>query len=474
MDFQNSEDEVIEKKSSGLFSLPAVILKKLYSHSDNLLDQKQENKIGLDSIIGEDESELELSEVAKSLLSLIANAKKLFKNSDEFDPIKKLVYEINDPSEANHVLIALTAVLRNLDNAYIIENKDTIFGLPLEILNKFKFSKQYQEKSITLQKKCKKIKSARDLQISLQSIYELFYTVYQDAYADKEELENFLFNIGAQISRIGDKLHSVSEEQASDLKTQDDLNSKMNDAVKLLDENITTSSDLSYLKNTVKEQLNTLQNIVEEERKVVKAQEVRIQKDVKVLASRVNELKLETQELRNKVQREKEQALRDPLTTLYNRQAYNEELSGLIASSKVSPKSLCLLIWDIDHFKKFNDQFGHVVGDKVIKSVADKLRNSLRDDYFLARHGGEEFVMLLPEISVEDAKEFADQVRDDVSNISFLVKGKQVKITISCGISNLQDNDTEQKIFERADKALYLAKEEGRNRVKVNNSSSLT
>ena len=471
MDFQDPENKEIEKKSSGLFSLPAVILKKLYSNTD--LSSEQEQNIGIDSLIEEDGGEQELSEIAKSLLTLIANAKKIFKNNEEFDSVKKLVYEINDPLESNNVLLALTAALRNLNSAYIIEDKEVIFGLPLEILKKFKFSEQYQDKNIALQKQCKKIKSAGDLNVTLQAMYELFYSVYQDAYADKEELENFLFNIGAQISRIGDKLHNVAEEQASDLKTQGDLNSKMNDAVILINENISSNNDLSSLKNTVKEQLNALQNIVEEERKIVKAQEVRVRKNVKVLANRVNELKLEAQELRSKVRREKEQALRDPLTELYNRQAYNEKLEGLIASNKMSPKSLCLLIWDIDHFKKFNDQYGHVVGDKVIKSVADKLTSSLKDDYFLARYGGEEFAMLLPETTVKNSKEFADQVREEVSNISFLVKGKQVKITISCGISDLQDNDNEQKIFERADQALYLAKEEGRNRVKVYTASAL-
>ena len=472
MDFQDSENEVIEKKSSGLFSLPAVILKKLYSNTDASAAQEDEKNIGMDSIICENEGQ-ELSENAKSLLSLIACTKKLFKNNNSFDPVKKLVYEIKDSSEINHVLIALTAVLRKLDSAYIIENKDAIYELPLEILNKFKFSEQYHEKSIALKKQCKKIKSTEDLNITLQSIYELFFAVYQDAYTDKEELENFLFNIGAQISRIGEKLHNVAKEQTSDLRIQSDLNSKMNDAVMVISENITSGSDLSSLKSTVKDQLDTLQNIVEEERKVVEAQEVRIQNDFKKLSSRVNELKLEAQELRDKVQREKEQALRDPLTKLYNRQAYNEKISSLIASNKTSSTRLCLLIWDIDNFKKFNDQFGHVVGDKVIKKVADKLNNSLKENYFLARYGGEEFAMLLPDEAVEDSKEFANRVREEVSNISFLVKGKQVKITISCGISNLQDTDNEQKIFERADQALYLAKEEGRNRVKINTSSGL-
>jgi diguanylate cyclase len=298
-------------------------------------------------------------------------------------------------------------------------------------------------------------------------VYDLFYRVYQEAYADKEELENFLFNIGAQISRIGDKLHTVAEEQVSDLKIQGDLNLKMSNAVSLISKNIISGNDLSSLKNSVKVQLDALQNIVEEERQIVKAQENRVQQSVKVLANRVNELKLEAKELRDKVQREREQAARDPLTGLYNRQAYNEKISELISSKEENRDNLCLLVWDIDHFKKFNDQYGHVVGDKVLSAVAEKLTKTLKSNYFLARYGGEEFVMILPKLCTNDAQEFAEYVRNEISNIMFMVKGKKITITVSCGITRSQVNDSTQSIFERADKALYRAKEEGRNRVEV-------
>ncbi len=465
MDHQKAEEEVHENKTSGLFSLPAALLKKLYSNPEQSYEHTQDQLS--ESEFVEQNRKQELSEVCKSLLSLISHTKKLFHNDEAFDSVKKLVFEINDPIEENHVLIALTSVIKNLSSEYVVENKDLIFELPLDILKRFKFSNQYRKKSSALQEKCKNVKSVKDLNSSLQAVYELFYSVYQDAYSDKEELENFLFNIGAQISRIGDKLYAVTEEQVSDLKLQSDLNSKMNDTVILISNNIISGNDLSSLKNTVKEQLDSLQNIVEEERKIVKAQEARIQNNVKALANKVNKLKLEAQELRNKVKREKEQALRDPLTGLYNRQAYNDKLVELIEVNDDEKKNLSLLIWDIDHFKKFNDQYGHVVGDKVLKAVAEKLSHALKDEYFLARYGGEEFAMLLPGLTLEDSEEFADQVRNEVSGITFLVKGKQIKITISCGITNLQEGDNAQAMFERADRALYAAKEDGRNRVKV-------
>ena len=471
MDSQEAENKNVENKSSGLFSLPAEFIKKLYSSSEPT-EEKEQHQFTEDNV---DEVEIhELSDIAKTLLSLINNAQKIFGNSEAFESVKKLAYEASDTEESNHVLIAFAGVLKNTSNKFVIEKQDFVYGLPLEILEKFKFSKRYQSRSAELKKQCKNIKSISGLNDSLQKVYELFYSVYQDAYSDKEELENFLFNVGAQISRIGDNLYTVAEEQASDFKVQGDLNQKMNEAVTLISNKIISGNDLSSLKNSVKEQLDALQDIVEEERKLVKAQEKRVKNNVKTLANQVNELKLEAQELRNKIQCEKEQALRDPLTNIYNRQAYNEKIDELLIENENNLNDVCLLIWDIDHFKNFNDKYGHVVGDKVLKATAEKLYKSLKDKYFLARYGGEEFVMLLPGLSIEKAKEFADQVRNEVSNIAFMIKGKQVKITVSCGITNLQKNDSEKSLFERADKALYEAKEEGRNRVAINKALDLT
>ena len=465
MDSHNSENDAIENKSSGLFALPAAFIKKIYSGSEQANHSTQEQFTRENELV-ESEEESEFSEVKKSLLGLINKAQKIFNNNESFDSVRKLAYEITDTSGSNHVLIVLTSVLKNLSDSYIIEDKNKLYELPQEILNKFRFSKNYQQRATEINKKCKKIKTIIDLNISLSEIFGLFYDVYQDTYADKEELENFLFNVVAQISNIGDKLNSDVEEYVYDFRVQGSLNERMSNAVALINKKISSGSDLVSLKNSVKEQLDHLQKIVEEERKIVKAQEEKVKNNVKALANRVNELKVETQELRDKVNREKEHALKDPLTGLYNRQAYNNKLIELLYTNESACNKFFLLIWDIDNFKKFNDRYGHVVGDKVLKAVAEKLKNSLKEDYFLARYGGEEFAMLLTNSSMQESYEFADKVREKVSKITFLVKGEKIMITISCGITISQNQDSSQSIFERADKALYEAKNEGRNRVK--------
>jgi diguanylate cyclase len=484
----NSNDKELESKSSGLLSLPAAFIKKLYTNNEGSLENTVSNSSSVvdsesisksiknnvkdvESDLQDDESIVdevneEVREITKSLVSLIHSAQTIFSGNDAFGSVRNMADEITDLSESNHVLFSFVNVLNKVSKKYVIEPHENIFDLPLEILKKFKFTKDYQGKRTSLKKRCEGIKTIKEFDACLSDLYELFYVVYQDVYSDKEELEKFLLNIGSQVIHIGEKLHNVAEEQASDLKVQGALNERMSDAVTLINDNISSGNDLISLKNIVKVQLDTLQNIVEEERQIVEAQEKRVNENVKDLVKQVSDLKQEAQELRERVQREKEQALHDSLTGLYNRQAYNEKISEVISMIDCFD-NYTLLIWDIDHFKKFNDQYGHVVGDKVLKTVSDKFNSLLKESYFLARFGGEEFAMLIPELTIDQSKEYAENIRNEVSEITFMVKGKQVNITVSCGVSSIQAKDNAQSIFERADKALYRAKADGRNKVKV-------
>src|SRR5690606_8170235 len=125
----------------------------------------------------------------------------------------------------------------------------------------------------------------------------------------------------------------------------------------------------------------------------------------------------------------------------------------------------CVLAWDIDNFKSINDSYGHRAGDKVLAVVAESLAKSIRGTDFVARYGGEEFVMLLPGTKLEDGLRLANRMREAIAQIGFHFRGNPVWVTISCGITQLREGDVDDEIFDRADKAMYKAKEGGRNRV---------
>jgi diguanylate cyclase len=157
-------------------------------------------------------------------------------------------------------------------------------------------------------------------------------------------------------------------------------------------------------------------------------------------------------------------SLRDPLTGCFNRLAYQERSEAEEARWLRYGSALSLIVFDLDRFKSINDTFGHRAGDEVLKTIAQIAGNQLRKVDFFARYGGEEFVAVLPETPLAAALTVAEKVRRAVEAFRFHSRGQPVPLTLSCGVAQLAEGDGIETAFERADKALYLAKAGGRNR----------
>lgn len=158
----------------------------------------------------------------------------------------------------------------------------------------------------------------------------------------------------------------------------------------------------------------------------------------------------------------------DSLTGIPNRRGFDEILLKHIEQSLERNQSFALLIVDIDHFKQINDQFGHLVGDSVLRNLSRTLQDLSKGQDSIARYGGEEFVLLLTDINYKNALNFADKLRNAVAKKKFIVSEQKAPLTftISVGVSIYQINENPENLFTRADKALYLAKESGRNQTR--------
>lgn len=166
--------------------------------------------------------------------------------------------------------------------------------------------------------------------------------------------------------------------------------------------------------------------------------------------------------------------LTDSLTGISNRRFFERRLKEEIERWRRSGSSLCCVVVDIDHFKRVNDQFGHQIGDVILRRVAQELGKVSRSSDVLARYGGEEFVLLLPETPIPVAVEIAERLREDVAALIFDEKVlKNFQVTVSLGLANLVDQNNADEsspggwLFQQADNALYQAKNSGRNRVVV-------
>jgi diguanylate cyclase (GGDEF)-like protein len=159
-------------------------------------------------------------------------------------------------------------------------------------------------------------------------------------------------------------------------------------------------------------------------------------------------------------------AATDALTGLFNRRYFQQALEREMSRADRGSNSIALLLLDIDHFKFLNDNYGHALGDTVLKKIADVLQGTLRKGDVLARYGGEEFVVLLPQATYEGAQEFAQRIWKAVGTARIHPGGGSHRVTASVGWALLPDDaDTAESLVENADRALYFAKETGRNKV---------
>ncbi|HET8707692.1 MAG TPA: GGDEF domain-containing protein, partial [Pseudomonadales bacterium] len=156
----------------------------------------------------------------------------------------------------------------------------------------------------------------------------------------------------------------------------------------------------------------------------------------------------------------------DALTGLYNRRWLDSFFARVAMRESHEPVMMSIVLVDVDHFKRFNDEYGHLAGDQVLRSVADALRESVRPQDFVVRYGGEEFMLLLPRTRVPDASRVAERVRKTIAQLAISLNGNPLpSVTISLGVAELNPNGSIETAIEHADAALYRAKGAGRNQV---------
>jgi diguanylate cyclase (GGDEF)-like protein len=189
----------------------------------------------------------------------------------------------------------------------------------------------------------------------------------------------------------------------------------------------------------------------------------------KAMEQQLKTVETEAQGYKTKLQEQEVLSMQDSLTKLPNRAALDKRFSAEFKRVKATDSELWVVVADLDFFKKINDTYGHAAGDKTLRVIASVLSRSLRGSEFIARFGGEEFVILVPDISKVALTNMLNRVREKIKSIPFKFKNCDVQVTISMGATMIKSRDASEKFsFERADKALYQAKAHGRDQVIVN------
>lgn len=299
---------------------------------------------------------------------------------------------------------------------------------------------------------------------TLGAIADLMTAMRSRVQAEKEELEAFLKQLTDNLQELDQSIRSAVTTHRASYQDGMQLHTVIQEQVRGLEDSVEAGNDIDTIKRAVQARLSTIRDHMQVFHRAEEGRIALAEREAAELRDRLAAVEKEAGELRERVQEERRQALIDPLTGIPNRLAYNERVAYEFQRWQRYDHPLVLSVWDIDHFKLVNDTYGHQAGDKVLRVIARLLSKQVRKTDLVARFGGEEFVVLMPETGPRDALRVAEALRLTVGQAEFHSHNQRVSITISCGLAAFRAGDGIESVFARADAALYVAKQGGRNR----------
>ena len=283
----------------------------------------------------------------------------------------------------------------------------------------------------------------------------------------QREFESYLKLLNERLATMQDSLSAAREGHVQSQESAQALDQELRQQVGGLQDSMLGAKDLPSLKQAVQGRLDGLLETVDAYQRQRGEHEQQLSERLSTLVERVASLEHAATGMREHLEEQRQKALQDPLTGLPNRAAWDERLELEVARQQRYGGQLLLAVLDVDHFKRINDSFGHLAGDRVLKIIANELRRRLRKTDFIARFGGEEFALLLPETPGDSGLKLLDSLRSGIQECPFHFKGARIEVTLSGGLANFAEKDIAENVFERADQALYQAKGAGRNRIEM-------
>lgn len=281
----------------------------------------------------------------------------------------------------------------------------------------------------------------------------------------QHEFEAYLQRLNERLESFQSNLQAATEGHADNRSAARQMDTQIREQVDGLQSSMQDAADLEDLKHVLENHLEGLLGTMDQHQKQRDEREQEVAARLHSLAERVAHMEQEAQGYREHLEEQRQKALVDPLTGLPNRAAWSERLDHEVKQWQQHGNTLLLAMLDLDHFKRINDNYGHLAGDKVLKIIASVLRKRLRGTDFIARFGGEEFVLLMPSTVPAAGLKLLESLRASIEACPFHFKGEPVTITVSVGMSAFRPGEHSDQVLKRADQALYRAKNAGRNRV---------
>lgn len=376
------------------------------------------------------------------------------------EPIAQALAAI-DPEQSEHdILYALPDSPEPSYSSVAKHIEDTLIGL----LDDLTLPERHRPQAEAMRDRLKNGLNWYELLPILDDLATLMLAITDSG---QHEFEAYLQQLNERLEAFQSNLQAASEGHADNSSAARAMDTQIREQVDGLQNSVQEAADLDDLKQVLENHLEGLLGTMDQHQKQRDAREQEVAGRLKSLAERVAHMEQEAQGYREHLEEQRQKALIDPLTGLPNRAAWTERLEYEIAQWQQHGNTLSLAMLDLDHFKRINDNYGHLAGDKVLKIIATVLRKRLRGSDFIARFGGEEFVLLLPATPPAVGAKLLETLRAAIEACPFHFKGERVTITVSMGLAAFRPGEHSDLVLKRADQALYRAKNAGRNRVEL-------
>ncbi len=383
--------------------------------------------------------------------------------------IDQIRAEIKNVSSAQQMLIVAEKFTQEINSQWhslsdTDSDKKQANQVLFELLEKIDMPHELEANVNTLRDQLSSPVASQDWPLVIEKTAALVKYLHVKSVTEKRDLELFLTRITEKLQLLDNSLVVFEKERKQHRQNSLKFSAAIQNEVKDLRLCVNGSMGIDQLKVKVVEKLEGITRHMDELLSFDEKRDEKAKIHIAHLSSKLTEMEKQAGELKAKVIKQRKLATHDRLTGLPNRMAYDERLDQEYRRWKRFCEPLSLALFDVDYFKKVNDQFGHKAGDRVLAVIANVLNKNIRETDFVARYGGEEFAVLMIGAGISDAINVANKLRAAIEDCGFHFRDKHVSITLSAGIAGFNDNDTPENVFERADKALYAAKNLGRNR----------
>lgn len=379
--------------------------------------------------------------------------------SQYLSPFNQLLAFYNTTLKAKNGLIT--------DGPLLNPNKPSQIDLSVlrqfsNLLNQLELSNKYHKKLALIKKSLSDNITNEKL---LQSFLDTLHVLISDFNEEKQISKSFLFTLSKTLSTVQTTVKTTLTNCQDSQQKHSDLNNQLQNQIAEMTGIVESATLLSKIKIDINEKIHFIASTLKQKTNFEDDQSNVLKTQLNDMTKKVSALQIQSQSFEKRLQEQQIKSMLDALTKLNNRAAYDEHFAKEMVRYHHKKFKLALVIIDLDDFKRINDTYGHTAGDKTLQVIAKTLKTQLPKEAFISRYGGEEFVIIFSGINKKDLINKLNVLREYIARLPFKFKNTKVSITTSIGVSHIKPDDNVHTAFERADTALYQAKEQGKNKV---------